>query len=366
MKIKILINLPGTIDNGFFSPERGESRWAQNLAWMLAKKGHKVWCASVSKPVWGKSQEFFSLYKDNVTFCNLYEAKDESKREEFDVLFDPSWFHPGMTEFYRDFNSKVFIHGHWGGCCYDEPGRFPDERHYIAYPNLQVVTSMRNCAFRHADKHIFLPMPLMFPACDVEDVKDSIAWGVKECFFARKSIELREHSKYLLTLFLQLLKLGSKISRGYVINSEQMFNAPENDMNYVNSPLVQSLKINSNIICLPTRTSYSDIVNRVLRYSKILFRTGEPPGAPLEYEAISQGCLPLVWRKSENVFVNYYDMFGLTIEDTDNTSLITEKVMELTFNKRIREVLYHTCLNELNIHYDYDFIEGVLLELLRR
>ena len=54
-KLRICIDLPGNINHGIFSPERGESRWAQNLAWGLAERGHQVTAYSYmyGGPAWG-------------------------------------------------------------------------------------------------------------------------------------------------------------------------------------------------------------------------------------------------------------------------------------------------------------------------
>jgi len=53
--LNICIDLPGRINHGLWSPERGESRWAQNLARGLAERGHKVtgYSYMFGGPSWG-------------------------------------------------------------------------------------------------------------------------------------------------------------------------------------------------------------------------------------------------------------------------------------------------------------------------
>ena len=361
--MRICINLPGTIEYGLFSPERGESRWSQNLAYVLASRDWNVWCTSVACPSWGnKFDKTPTNVVKNIKFCTLFEAKEESKKEEFDILFDTSWFHPGMTNFYKDFETKVFIHGHWGGCCYEEPGRFPGPNHYIAYPNLQVATSMTSCSFKHLGKHLFVPIPLLRER-NIGGDRKGIVWGIREGFFARKGKRLIDRALFLLKFLSEYADSDYVL---YIMNSNEMFNAPENDKIIVESGVLNWIKEAKNVVLLD-KTPYDEVLD-ILAKSVLLIRTGDPPGAPLEYEAISQGCLPVIWKGGCNVFERYYDTFGLTLSDEgidDNSPILFEKLRVLVESELVRKELLRISEGELLVHYDYDFIEGQLKEVIR-
>jgi len=356
-KVRICINLPGTIKNGYYSPERGESRWAQNLLCILGRRDYDVIGCSVARPEWGDCEILSS-----VKFCSLTEAKQESHRKMFDILFDSSWFHPGMTEFYSDFNADVFLHGHWGGCCLEEPGRFPDERHYIVYPNLQVSQSMLSCAFIHRNRHLFLPMPLIFRVENWVKKKEKVlTWCIKEAFYKRKEQNLRERALRLWRVCDELYEKHDVML--HVLQGDQLVEeTSENDLSYVEN--LRNTRLMSKAVFYGNYTAY-DIVQRILFNSSVLFRTGEPPGAPMEYEAVAMGCLPLIWKSQQHPFSKYYDCFGLTLSDELSFGELKERIEVLMFDERVRKQLWEMCKVELSLHFDYKFIEDQLFSVLK-
>ena len=105
-------------------------------------------------------------------------------------------------------------------------------------------------------------------------------------------------------------------------------------------------------------------MQNLLQRSALLFRTSQPPGAPLEYEAISQGCFPIIWKGTGVVFERYYETLGLVLKDDDSESVLFSKIDCLLNDTKIREFLYNICKPEINVHYNYDFIVKQLLSSL--
>lgn len=78
--MKILINCPGSFTHGLDSPERGEGRWAQNVARLLGKAGHDVFACSGESLLQGEGRP-----APGVTLIRESEAKDCGM---FDMYFD--------------------------------------------------------------------------------------------------------------------------------------------------------------------------------------------------------------------------------------------------------------------------------------
>lgn len=82
--MNIAIEIHGTINHGLWSPERGESRWAQNAAAVLARAGHSV--DAFGSPLgWGACPPVANVY-----LCSWGHAFSE--RRSYDVVFDTAWW----------------------------------------------------------------------------------------------------------------------------------------------------------------------------------------------------------------------------------------------------------------------------------
>ena len=114
--MKILILCPGSWSHGLNSPERGEGRWSQNYARMLAKAGHDVYAASMN----------IAPDEDGVKLINEVEC---SKYEPYDLYIDSSWWKDKVPKA----KATKYIALKWSLEDYTrEP--ITDSNFYLAYP----------------------------------------------------------------------------------------------------------------------------------------------------------------------------------------------------------------------------------------
>lgn len=84
MRPRVLINCPGGWSHGLDSPERGEGRWSQNLAKVLARSGrYAVFATSGGTPTWGCGEV--------VPGAELM-SETEANKLHFDIYIDASWY----------------------------------------------------------------------------------------------------------------------------------------------------------------------------------------------------------------------------------------------------------------------------------
>lgn len=144
--LRVLINCPGGWSHGLDSPERGEGRWAQNLARCLAKSGrYDVSACSGGVPTWGRGDRV-----ENVVILSEQEA---ARRGPYDLYFDAAWYDKKVPAAEATHN----FHVHFGY----EPrlGVLFPERHYLVY----VLRNSRANYFRegreNANRTFYLPAP---------------------------------------------------------------------------------------------------------------------------------------------------------------------------------------------------------------
>ena len=138
--MKILILCPGSWSHGLNSPERGEGRWSQNYARMLAKAGHDVYAASMNT----------APDEDGVKLINEVEC---SKYEPYDLYIDSSWWKDKVPKA----KATKYIALKWSLEDYTrEP--ITDSEFYLAYP----YPSHREYFCKSANDSRTFPLPTMF------------------------------------------------------------------------------------------------------------------------------------------------------------------------------------------------------------
>ena len=169
--MKIHIHCPGSMQDGLHSPSRGESRWTQNLALMLAKAGHNIVVTAGGRPSWGSTQPI-----DNV----LLVPEGISKN----VLNSYGPFHISMDSArWKDkehaLKAERYLNLKWSIEDYTRSERLP-ENEFLCYP-LNIGSEgffKEDCVNR--DKTFFLPLPFGEEMCGPNFHKDGLLWTCKD------------------------------------------------------------------------------------------------------------------------------------------------------------------------------------------
>ncbi len=128
MKPRVLINCPGGWSHGLDSPERGEGRWSQNLAKVLARsERYEVFATSGGSPTWGRGEVV-----PGVALMSEADANGLC----FDIYIDASWYQgkPAIG------TSRVCIHVYWTPEDWMFKVQLP-KNHYILYVYRQMAPS---------------------------------------------------------------------------------------------------------------------------------------------------------------------------------------------------------------------------------
>ena len=118
--MKILIMCPGSWTHRLNSPERGDGRWAQNYAQMLALAGHDVFAAS-GRGNLQPGQTHYGAKLVNQDTCGMYGP--------FDLYIDAAWWDKKQPKA----QAKKYIALKWSLENYLRNDPFPDDFH-LAYP----------------------------------------------------------------------------------------------------------------------------------------------------------------------------------------------------------------------------------------
>lgn len=145
--MRIHVNCPGMWRSDLNSPERGESRWAQNLARMLGMAGHEVYASSYGEPFW------VGRPVPNVTLIN--ETMDMRILGWFDLHIDPSWWDGKIVPI----NAEKKVSVKWSLEDYMKKTILPDN-HYIFYPYEARASIFMNDLNYNKDRTFFMPIPL--------------------------------------------------------------------------------------------------------------------------------------------------------------------------------------------------------------
>lgn len=170
--MKIVVLCPGSFTNGLNSPERGEGRWSQNFARMLARAGHEVYAASMGNPEPRRHYDVNLIHETNV---NDYGP--------FDIYIDSAWWDDKPV---KAIASK-YISLKWSVESYMRDKDLPDNFYY-AYPYPSHHWEFAN--FRNTNKSFALPT--MFGE-KFEEPK----WNNDAIFLPGKIDLNRDYKKYI-------------------------------------------------------------------------------------------------------------------------------------------------------------------------
>jgi len=145
--VKVHINCPGMWRADLESPERGESRWAQNLVKLLGTAGHEVYASSYGYPEWVNPPV------PNVTLLN--ETMDMRVLGKLDLHIDASWWDGKV--FPIDAKKKVMVK--WSLEDYLKKEPLPKD-HYLFYPYESREVLFMNDQNPSRDRTFFMPIPL--------------------------------------------------------------------------------------------------------------------------------------------------------------------------------------------------------------
>lgn len=181
--MKILVMCPGSFTNGLDSPERGESRWSQNYAKMLAMAGHEVWAASMG-------DAGYIQYG-----CRLINEPNIHRYGPYDIYMDSSWW---RDKYVPPDIAKKYVILKWSledYLCEDE---LPPD-HYIAYP--YPTHKHKFDVARNPYKDRTFPLPTMF----CKDMKRPNKLS-NRVFLPGKLDKNRPYQKYIDTIIQYIAK----------------------------------------------------------------------------------------------------------------------------------------------------------------
>ncbi len=139
--MKILVMCPGSFTYGLNSPERGESRWSQNYARMLAQAGHDVYAASMGYPD--------PLVHYGVKLINEAHV---AMHGPYDLYIDSSWW-DNKPAFGK---AKKYVCLKWSPEDYLREKPWPED-FYIAYPYTTHHYNFNQKNFPNHDRCFALP-----------------------------------------------------------------------------------------------------------------------------------------------------------------------------------------------------------------
>lgn len=142
--MKILVACAGTFSHGLDSPERGEGRWAQNVARMLGAAGHQVFACSGGRPQNGEGRPAAGV--------KLLAEGQTKKHGPYDLYIDSCWWEGKPVP-----QAKYYFRIHWA---LEQRLRKPlPKNHFIIYPYYDSKPNFIHEVNPNNDRTFFLPTP---------------------------------------------------------------------------------------------------------------------------------------------------------------------------------------------------------------
>jgi len=280
MPLRIVFDIPGSIYEGLESPERGESRWAQNWAEFLAKEGHEVICIC-NPALWGQSAP--------IPNCTLRPWSDTS-HIDCDVYVNCCWWEGKDI---GDITAKTYVHLSYGFEDHLTKESMIGKNHVIAYPYVQ---SKKN--FIH-DRNIFQHKTFCLPVPLADSFREG-SFDNKTLTFSAKDVFLDRHSpneEHWFTAGHNVLKAIKEVSEKHSLNSIFLMahELTDNKVKAVeNLQLVDLLKSINNAQFFPLIKM--DAIYKILDITKVLTPVISPGGSMIE--GVMRGIIPLTWSGS--------------------------------------------------------------------
>lgn len=331
--MRIHIHCPGDMSNGLDSPTRGEGRWAQNMARVLAKDGNDIIITGGGSVTWGETTPI-----PGIKLVSEHTPKIElDKLGPFDVNIDPVWWKnkPEMV------SAKKHLVLKWSIEDYTRTIKFPDN-YALCYP-LNVRSSCffeDNCVNR--ENTFFLPLPLGDNPHKPNFNKKGLLWTCKD-------IEREEYIRKNAELVSQevLYPLLSEHPDLYVV-------------------WLMSTQLKRMGIDVRARPDVDVLLKHLVPYYRIrellseckLVMAVNLPGSVLD--AAFLGVPTLEWAKG-GFFNHIGDKYGVTIEEGASAERIREIVNKYLYDEEFycsyvedvqNELKFNTNANALACFYD--------------
>lgn len=170
--LKVVIDIPGSVYEGLDSPERGESRWAQNWAKFLANEGHQVIC--ICNPGhWG-----------SVPPIKNVELRHWSNKAHIDcdIYMNSCWWRG------RDIGNvtaNLYVHHSYSLEDHMKDPTFITKNHVLAYPYVQSAPNFLHEKNPFLSKTFCMPVPLINEFQPSAFHKKTITFSAKDVFLDR-------------------------------------------------------------------------------------------------------------------------------------------------------------------------------------
>lgn len=288
--MKILVMCPGSFTHGLNSPERGESRWSQNYARMLAMAGHDVYGASMGYP------------SPSVHYgVKLIHETKIAENGPYDLYIDSSWWENKNVP---DRIARKYVILKWALEEYIREKPLP-ENHYLAYPypcHKHFFDKDNNPHNR--DKCFALPS--MF-CTDFESPRVQS----RRIFLPGKIDTNRPYQKFLDTVIDSIVKYDISGVASEDVKDKIREKAPTRDLNFF--PLIP----------------YNDVMDLMGQC-----RVNVPIMSPAcVIEATVNGLASIFWREGE-FFPQLSNTLNTTIETKDEPAKFTYELERLMNNNK--------------------------------
>jgi hypothetical protein len=326
--LKICIDIPGNTSNGLWSAERGESRWAQNWASLLASQGHEITCVC-TPGLWGECPPI-----PNVT---LVTRPDTNKM--YDVFMHACWWE-GRDIF--GVKSRVYVHHHYGFSDWLKKESFIGRNHVISYPYLQTGYNFIGDHNPWTSKTFALPIPLASKFGESHFDKKNITFSAKDVFLDRYFPSHTDWFRCGKIVIETMKKLNAEFGyKCHFLMWEQLGSG---------NKYVEVYGVDKIIESIPDRMQYPSMPSRrvldLLDVTKMSFPIISCGGSQIE--SAMMGILPLTWEGSPfDIPARKYDWI---LTDKSTEEQIVANIYRSITDRKFNDELLALYQKELEAH----------------
>lgn len=372
-KHSFCIHVPGMFNDGLNSLVRGEGRWTMSIGRLLAERGHRV--SLIGNPGWGSVPE-----------CKVIPWWDYKTifESNYNFYLDSSWYN-AVAPRNCSIPSEVYVRCFWGvDDQYDTIRKFYDNRHWCAYPTLEVWSHLKD--HKNSKYGLFLPMPIIKTISNNDNFNgDFIIWPLKNPFEFEHMTALAEFLFNLMLVLARKYKLKPIILFSDCLDHDHKW-GPLTPPYITN--LLRKAKEEGTVMEEGGVKFLDTFVGRLygdgaphehllglLSRSKLMLTNGDPPASPMYAEAVAQGCVPLVWGPS--LFNTAPEELGVSLKKQHTETfdrVYCEDVLQPTITKMLEDKDFYTLIlsrfkKEAEVYLEektYNIIINNLTEVLQR